>query len=85
MNLIIISFIYLIGCRTSYLMIKIDHLSEKQPYTRLDKILNILLSIGSFITCITILVTTWFKKIHVTGYWGEEVNKPIVNPKTNAS
>ena len=72
--------IYIVGYSLAFTMLKIDHLSEEKPYTQLHNIVNRIFSLGSFITILIVLSSTWFFKIAKTGYW----NKPILNPKHNA-
>lgn len=84
--LIIITVTYLLGFYFSYEMIKIEHVSEGETYTKIQRIINILFSLGSFLTVIILLVSSWFQKIAKTGYWNlpviEKKNKSD-NPKTS--
>lgn len=66
---------YVIGFLLSYSMLKVEHESEKKTYTKFDRILCITFSFLSLLMVVVLLVASWFKKIAITGYWNEPVEK----------
>ena len=57
----------------SYWMLKVEHESEKEPYTHGDKVLAVLLSLLSIAMIFFILFKAW--SVTVNNYWGKPVNK----------
>ena len=68
---------YVLGIIVSYWMLKIDHVSEGQPYTHGVKTVNIVLSLISWLVVLIILIAAWISGVRKTGYW----NKPINDSK----
>lgn len=75
--------IYLIGAFLCYCMQRIEHEAENQTYTKGDRLLNVCLSLFSFLWIIVILVTSWVKKISATGYWNRPVKEQPVPETVN--
>lgn len=65
--------IYLFGMLASYAMVKIDHNASGMDYTIGMKMINIILSLFSWLMVLTILVVSWIKYIGRTGYWHKTV------------
>lgn len=68
-------FIYLSGFFMSLLMLRVEHEAEGKTFTNLDRILSLVFSLLSFLMVLTLLVSTWLKKIGATGYWNRPVHK----------
>ena len=63
---------YVAGFLLSYSMLKIEHVSEKNVFTKGDVVIGGAMSVLSWVMVFIILVNAWFKQIKITGYW----NKP---------
>ena len=72
--LIVISMIYLLGYFLAYTMNRIEIAVGKQVYTKGDRLINIVLSLLSWLLVIVLLVQAWFKSI------GPEYFKQPVKP-----
>lgn len=49
--------------------------SEKEDYTKGDRLLVFVLSILSFAWVVIMLITAWVKLVGLTGYWNTPVKK----------
>jgi hypothetical protein len=85
MTTIIISLVWLAGFFISYVMQRTEMASEKEDYTKGDRLLIISLSILSFAWVLTMLIIAWVKIIGLTGYWNTPVNKVVEEIKFKES
>ncbi len=65
--------IYLIGVLTAFWMLRVDYMSGGMRYTVGIMILNIALSLLSWIMVVVILAVTWIGHIGASGYWNKEM------------
>ncbi len=72
---LILILVYVAGLWLSRVMLEVEHESEGKEITRIDRILSIVISMFSFLTILTLLISTWFKKIGATGYWAKPVKQ----------
>lgn len=77
MTTAIILLSYVAGYWLSYSMLRIEHEAESRPYTFGDRLTNIGLSAGSFLTVLITLVIAWIKNIGLTGYWARPIKQPV--------
>lgn len=70
-----IAVIYLIGALLGYWMLRVEEESEGQAYTFGLRLFNLLLSLLSWLTVLIQLVSAWFTKIKMTGYWNRPIKK----------
>jgi Co/Zn/Cd efflux system component len=70
-----ITVIYIIGGLISYWMLRVEHESEGQAYTFGLRLFNILFSLLSWLTVLIQLISAWFHKIKITGYWNRPIKK----------
>lgn len=75
--MITLAVIYLAGVLISYWMVRVDHASEGEVFTKGDQALTLLTALFSFIAVLFLLVITWVQKIAKSGYW-----KKPVKPET---
>jgi hypothetical protein len=73
---LILSFvIYAAGYGLAHAMLRTEHASEGQVYTRGHRLFTYLLSLLSFIMVLWLLASAWFSKIQATGYWNQPIKK----------
>lgn len=70
---ILLSILYLLGFILSYSMQRVEIAAEGHDYTKGDRVLNVLLSLLSFLWVLVLLVVTWISKIRKLGYWSKPV------------
>jgi hypothetical protein len=73
--LIILGLVYLFGYYLAFTMNRIELEVEKLVYTRRDRMINIVLSLLSWLLVIVLLVQAWFKMIG-PAYFNQPV-KPL--------
>lgn len=78
--MITLAALYLVGCLLSFWMLRVDHESEKELYTKGARVLSIILSLLSFLMILITLIAAWVHKIKLTGYWQRPI-KPIAQDK----
>jgi hypothetical protein len=54
-------------------MLRIEHEAEGKVYTKGGRLVNLFLSMTSWLMVTFILVASWIKKIQLTGYWSKPV------------
>lgn len=64
---------YTIGYLASYTMLRTEHASEGRSYTYGLRIINLCLSILSWIMVVIILINAWIKMIRQTGFWNKQI------------
>lgn len=79
-NIILICAAYFLGFFISFLMMRIEVAAEKQVYTKGDRILNMILSLLSWIWVLIILIITWVNNLKRLGYWSQPVKEPVKTP-----
>lgn len=88
--LIILAVAYLIGFNISFWMLSTEIKAEGAVYTIGDRVVCLLLSLGSWLTITWCLVASWIGRIQKTGYWRkpvhqqvEEAVRPLTTKATN--
>lgn len=72
---ILVGFIYIIGFLLCSWMLRVDHESEGQPYTFGARLFNYLFSLLSWLMIVLQLISAWYYKIKITGYWNRQIKK----------
>jgi hypothetical protein len=75
--IILLSLIYIIGFNISYWMLSTEIKAEGAVFTIGDRVVCLLLSLGSWGAVTWALVASWIGRIQRTGYW----NKPVEQEK----
>jgi hypothetical protein len=74
---LIITALYLFGYWLAFSMLRIEHASEKETYTKGQRLMAIALSLLSLFMVLWLCVSAWIAKINVTGYW----DQPVIEDK----
>ena len=75
MDKFIILAAYCIGSFLALWMIRTEHEAEGNEYTKMDRIVAIIISLHSFVAVTVILWSTWVKSINRTGYWSKSAKQ----------
>lgn len=78
--LIISGIAYLIGCCISYWMLRVEHESEKEIFTKGGRFFGVMFAILSWLMIVIILCRSWFINIGKTGYWDKPVKEELKPP-----
>jgi hypothetical protein len=76
---IIATALYILGYILSFCMLRIEQESEKEQYTKGDRVATIVFSLFSYLTILVVLIITWVSKIKKTGYWDRPVKDEPLN------
>lgn len=76
---------YLIGFNISYWMLSTEIKAEGAVYTIGDRLICLLLSLGSWGAVIWALVASWIGRIQRTGYWRKPVVEKVEEVKATQS
>jgi hypothetical protein len=71
---------YMAGGLLCYTMLKVEHVSEGQPYTYGGRALAIVLSFLSWLWVLVMLIMAWVQRINATGYWDKPVKPEPLKP-----
>jgi hypothetical protein len=73
--LLLLILIYAAGYGLAQAMLRTEHASEGQVYTRGHRLFTYLLALFSWGMVLWLLTSAWFSKIQATGYWNQPVKK----------